>query len=69
MEKKYGVMDDIKLIINDLVCFFCLSLQMVLRYNTPSPKDSTSFALKVKTDPVNCTKDSTRSVTVHVDVR
>ncbi|NXC99537.1 A2ML1 protein, partial [Certhia familiaris] len=47
----------------------CVFTQMVLRYNTPSPPDSTSFALQVKTEPVNCTKDKTRSVTVHVDVR
>ncbi|NXR97471.1 A2ML1 protein, partial [Oxylabes madagascariensis] len=47
----------------------CVFTRMVLRYNTPSPQDSTSFALQVKTDPVNCTKDNTRSVTVHVDVR
>ncbi|NXW67201.1 A2ML1 protein, partial [Hirundo rustica] len=47
----------------------CVFTRMVLRYNTPSPQDSTSFALQVKTDPVNCTEDDTRSVTVHVDVR
>ncbi|NXA60568.1 A2ML1 protein, partial [Mohoua ochrocephala] len=47
----------------------CVFTRLVLRYNTPSPQDSTSFALKVKTEPVNCTKDNTRSVTVHVDVR
>ncbi|NWW27654.1 A2ML1 protein, partial [Falcunculus frontatus] len=47
----------------------CVFTRMVLRYNTPSPQDSTSFALQVKTEPINCTKDSTRSVTVHVDVR
>ncbi|NWT28567.1 A2ML1 protein, partial [Cardinalis cardinalis] len=47
----------------------CVFTRMVLRYNTPSPQDSTSFALQVKTEPVNCTKDNTRSVTVHVDVR
>ncbi|NWZ38375.1 A2ML1 protein, partial [Brachypodius atriceps] len=47
----------------------CVFTRMVLRYNTPSPQDSTSFALQVKTDPVNCTKDNTRSLTVHVDVR
>ncbi|NXY09522.1 A2ML1 protein, partial [Pteruthius melanotis] len=47
----------------------CVFTRMVLRYNTPSPQDSTSFALQVKTEPVNCTKDSTRSVTVHVNVR
>ncbi|XP_077030243.1 alpha-2-macroglobulin-like protein 1 [Agelaius phoeniceus] len=47
----------------------CVFTRMVLRYNTPSPQDSTSFALQVKTEPVNCTKDNTRSVTVHVNVR
>ncbi|NXI10065.1 A2ML1 protein, partial [Irena cyanogastra] len=47
----------------------CVFTQMVLRYNTPSPQDSKSFALQVKTEPVNCTKDNKRSVTVHVDVR
>ncbi|NXC63471.1 A2ML1 protein, partial [Aleadryas rufinucha] len=47
----------------------CVFTRMVLRYNTPSPQDSTSFALQVKTEPVNCTKENTRSVTVHVDVR
>ncbi|NWH35501.1 A2ML1 protein, partial [Chloropsis hardwickii] len=47
----------------------CVFTRMVLRYNTPSPQDSTSFVLQVKTEPVNCTKDNTRSVTVHVDVR
>nr|XP_031361144.1 alpha-2-macroglobulin-like protein 1 [Lonchura striata domestica] len=47
----------------------CVFTRMVLRYYTPSPQDSTSFALQVKTEPVNCTKDNTRSVTVHVDVR
>ncbi|XP_033370437.1 alpha-2-macroglobulin-like protein 1 [Parus major] len=47
----------------------CVFTRMVLRYNTPSPQDSTSFALQVKTEPVNCTEDNTRSVTVHVDVR
>ncbi|NXS26787.1 A2ML1 protein, partial [Pomatostomus ruficeps] len=47
----------------------CVFTRVVLRYNTPSPQGSTSFALQVKTEPVNCTKDNTRSVTVHVDVR
>ncbi|XP_032907180.1 alpha-2-macroglobulin-like protein 1 isoform X2 [Catharus ustulatus] len=47
----------------------CVFTRMVLRYNTPSPQDSTSFALQVKTEPVNCTKNNTRSVTVHVHVR
>ncbi|NXB46986.1 A2ML1 protein, partial [Leucopsar rothschildi] len=47
----------------------CVFTRMVLRYNTPSPQDSTSFALQVKTEPVNCTKDDTRSVTVQVHVR
>ncbi|NXD41920.1 A2ML1 protein, partial [Copsychus sechellarum] len=47
----------------------CVFTRMVLRYNTPSPQGSTSFALQVKTEPVNCTKDNARSVTVHVHVR
>ncbi|NWS92759.1 A2ML1 protein, partial [Toxostoma redivivum] len=47
----------------------CVFTRMVLRYNTPSLQDSTSFALQVKTEPVNCTKDNTRSVTVYVHVR
>ncbi|XP_068873375.1 alpha-2-macroglobulin-like protein 1 [Aphelocoma coerulescens] len=47
----------------------CVFTRMVLRYNTPSPQDSTSFVLQVKTEPVNCTKDNTLSVAVHVDVR
>ncbi|NXQ59526.1 A2ML1 protein, partial [Anthoscopus minutus] len=47
----------------------CVFTRMVLRYNTPSPQDSTSFVLQVKTEPVNCTEDKTRSVTVHVHVR
>ncbi|XP_009892445.1 PREDICTED: alpha-2-macroglobulin-like protein 1 [Charadrius vociferus] len=47
----------------------CVFTQMVLRYNTPSPPVSTSFALRVKTEPVNCTEDDTRSVTVYVNVR
>ncbi|XP_041270009.1 alpha-2-macroglobulin-like protein 1 [Onychostruthus taczanowskii] len=47
----------------------CVFTRMVLRYNTPSLQDSTSFALQVKTEPVNCTKDNTHSLTVHVDVR
>ncbi|NWI96008.1 A2ML1 protein, partial [Pitta sordida] len=47
----------------------CVFTRMVLRYNTPSPQDSTSFTLHVKTDPVNCTEDNTRSVNVYVDVR
>ncbi|PKU31083.1 hypothetical protein llap_18613 [Limosa lapponica baueri] len=42
---------------------------MVLRYNTPSPEVSTSFAVQVKTEPVNCTKDDMHSVTVYVNVR
>ncbi|NXA38214.1 A2ML1 protein, partial [Eudromia elegans] len=46
----------------------CVFTRMVLRYNTPSPEASTSFALQVKTKPVNCTKDNTYSVTVYVDV-
>ncbi|KFM08376.1 Alpha-2-macroglobulin-like 1, partial [Aptenodytes forsteri] len=47
----------------------CVFTRMVLRYNTPSPQVSTSFALQVKTEPVNCTKDDTHSVTVYVNVR
>ncbi|XP_010126406.1 PREDICTED: alpha-2-macroglobulin-like protein 1, partial [Chlamydotis macqueenii] len=47
----------------------CVFTQTVLRYNTPSPQVSTSFALRVKTEPVNCTKDDTHSVTVYVNVR
>ncbi|NXW23021.1 A2ML1 protein, partial [Circaetus pectoralis] len=47
----------------------CVFTRMVLRYNTPSPQVSTSFALRVKTEPVNCTEDDTHSVTVYVHVR
>ncbi|XP_009465518.1 PREDICTED: alpha-2-macroglobulin-like protein 1 [Nipponia nippon] len=47
----------------------CVFTRMVLRYNTPSPQVSTSFALRVKTEPVNCTEDDTHSVTVYVNVR
>ncbi|NWU83573.1 A2ML1 protein, partial [Onychorhynchus coronatus] len=47
----------------------CVFTRMVLRYNTPSPQDSTSFALQVKTEPVNCTEDNAHSVTVSVSVR
>ncbi|XP_010020446.1 PREDICTED: alpha-2-macroglobulin-like protein 1 [Nestor notabilis] len=47
----------------------CVFTQMVLRYNTPSPQVSTSFALRVKTEPDNCTEDDTHSVTVYVNVR
>ncbi|KFW65654.1 Alpha-2-macroglobulin-like 1, partial [Pygoscelis adeliae] len=47
----------------------CVFTRMVLRYNTPSPQVSASFALQVKTEPVNCTEDDTRSVTVYVNVR
>ncbi|NWW91819.1 A2ML1 protein, partial [Rhynochetos jubatus] len=47
----------------------CVFARMVLRYNTPSPQVSTSFALRVKTEPVNCTEDDTHSVTVYVNVR
>ncbi|XP_010225972.1 PREDICTED: alpha-2-macroglobulin-like protein 1 [Tinamus guttatus] len=46
----------------------CVFTRMVLRYNTLSPQASTSFALRVKTKPVNCTKDNIYSVTVYVDV-
>ncbi|NWX32567.1 A2ML1 protein, partial [Notiomystis cincta] len=44
----------------------CVFTRMVLRYNMPSPQDSTSFVLEVKTEPVNCTKNNTHSITVHV---
>nr|XP_009936164.1 PREDICTED: alpha-2-macroglobulin-like protein 1 [Opisthocomus hoazin] len=47
----------------------CVFTRMVLRYNTPSPQVSTSFALRVKTEPINCTKDDAHSVTVYVNVR
>ncbi|XP_009876744.1 PREDICTED: alpha-2-macroglobulin-like protein 1 [Apaloderma vittatum] len=47
----------------------CVFTRMVLRYNTPSPQVSTSFALQVKTKPVNCTKDDAHSVAVYVNVR
>ncbi|XP_009706176.1 PREDICTED: alpha-2-macroglobulin-like protein 1 [Cariama cristata] len=47
----------------------CVFTRMVLRYNTPSPQVSTSFALRVKTEPVNCTEDDPHSVTVYVNVR
>ncbi|XP_010284558.1 PREDICTED: alpha-2-macroglobulin-like protein 1, partial [Phaethon lepturus] len=47
----------------------CVFTRMVLRYNTPSPQVSTSFALHVKTEPVNCTDDGTHTVTVYVNVR
>ncbi|NWI69937.1 A2ML1 protein, partial [Todus mexicanus] len=47
----------------------CVFTQMVLRYNTLTPKVSTSFALRVKTKPVNCTEDDVQTVTVHVNVR
>ncbi|NXL34638.1 A2ML1 protein, partial [Glaucidium brasilianum] len=47
----------------------CVFTRMVLRYNMPSPQVSTSFALRVKTEPINCTKDDTHSVTVYVNVR
>nr|XP_013811703.1 PREDICTED: alpha-2-macroglobulin-like protein 1 [Apteryx mantelli mantelli] len=46
----------------------CVFTRMVLRYNTPSPQASTSFALRVETKPVNCTKDDIHSVTVYVNV-
>ncbi|XP_010075937.1 PREDICTED: alpha-2-macroglobulin-like protein 1 [Pterocles gutturalis] len=47
----------------------CVFTRMVLRYNTPSPQVSTSFALQVKTEPVNCTEDDTHAVAVYVNVR
>ncbi|XP_051473048.1 alpha-2-macroglobulin-like protein 1 [Apus apus] len=46
----------------------CVFTRMVLRYNMPFAQVSTSFALRVKTKPVNCT-DDTHSVTVYVNVR
>ncbi|XP_062426832.1 alpha-2-macroglobulin-like protein 1 [Rhea pennata] len=46
----------------------CVFTRMVLRYNTPSPQASTSFALRVKTKPVNCTKEDIHSVTLYVNV-
>ncbi|NXL48261.1 A2ML1 protein, partial [Podilymbus podiceps] len=47
----------------------CVFTRMVLRYNMPSPQASASFALRVKTEPVNCTEDDTHSVAVYVNVR
>ncbi|NXG74960.1 A2ML1 protein, partial [Baryphthengus martii] len=47
----------------------CVFTRMVLRYNTPYPQVSTSFALRVKTEPVNCSEADTHSVTVYVNVR
>ncbi|KFZ45384.1 Alpha-2-macroglobulin-like 1, partial [Antrostomus carolinensis] len=47
----------------------CVFTRMVLRYNTPSPQVSKSFALRVRTEPVNCTEGDTDSVTVYVNVR
>ncbi|NXO51476.1 A2ML1 protein, partial [Aramus guarauna] len=47
----------------------CVFTRMVLRYNTPSTQVSTSFALRVKTEPANCTNNDTHSVTVYVNVR
>ncbi|NXS98378.1 A2ML1 protein, partial [Jacana jacana] len=47
----------------------CVFTQMVLRYNTPSPEISTSFAVQVKTEPANCTEDDIHSVTLYVNVR
>ncbi|NXW62426.1 A2ML1 protein, partial [Eurystomus gularis] len=47
----------------------CVFTRMVLRYNTPSPQLSTAFALRVKTEPVNCTEDDANSITVYVNVR
>ncbi|XP_054246228.1 alpha-2-macroglobulin-like protein 1 [Indicator indicator] len=47
----------------------CVFTQMVLRYNTPSPQISTSFALRVETKPVNCTGDDRHSVTLYINVR
>ncbi|NXD86598.1 A2ML1 protein, partial [Halcyon senegalensis] len=47
----------------------CVFTRVVLRYNMPSARVSTSFALRVKTEPVNCTEDDPHSVTVYVNVR
>ncbi|XP_053925257.1 alpha-2-macroglobulin-like protein 1 isoform X2 [Cuculus canorus] len=47
----------------------CVFTRMVLRYNTPSPQVSTTFALRVTTEPVNCTEDDIHSVTVYINVR
>ncbi|XP_063999469.1 alpha-2-macroglobulin-like protein 1 [Pogoniulus pusillus] len=47
----------------------CVFTRMVLRYNTPSPQVSTSFALRVETEPVNCTGDDRHSVTIYINVR
>ncbi|XP_035170950.1 alpha-2-macroglobulin-like protein 1 isoform X2 [Oxyura jamaicensis] len=47
----------------------CVFTRMVLRYNTPFPQVSKSFFLRVKTKPVNCTRDDTHSVTLYVNVR
>ncbi|XP_054019892.1 alpha-2-macroglobulin-like protein 1 [Dryobates pubescens] len=47
----------------------CVFTRMVLRYNTPSPQVSTSFALRVETAPVNCTGDDRHSVTIYINVR
>ncbi|XP_069721408.1 alpha-2-macroglobulin-like protein 1 [Phaenicophaeus curvirostris] len=47
----------------------CVFTQMVLRYNTPSPQVSTSFALRVTIEPVNCTEDDIHSVTLYINVR
>ncbi|NXP80594.1 A2ML1 protein, partial [Ramphastos sulfuratus] len=47
----------------------CVFTRMVLRYNTPSPQVSASFALRVETKPVNCTGSDRHSVTVYINVR
>ncbi|KAJ7419867.1 alpha-2-macroglobulin-like protein 1 [Willisornis vidua] len=47
----------------------CVFTRMVLKYNTLSPQDLASFALQVKTEPVNCTEGNTHSVTLFIDVR
>ncbi|NWX16595.1 A2ML1 protein, partial [Aegotheles bennettii] len=47
----------------------CVFTRMVLRYNMPPPQISRSFALRVKTQPVNCTEEDAHSVTVYVNVR
>ncbi|XP_071413558.1 alpha-2-macroglobulin-like protein 1 [Pithys albifrons albifrons] len=47
----------------------CVFTRMVLKYNTLSAQDLASFALQVKTEPVNCIEGNTHSVTLSIDVR
>ncbi|NXL89085.1 A2ML1 protein, partial [Alectura lathami] len=44
----------------------CVFTRTVLRYNTPSPQVSKSFALRVK---ANCSEDDPHAVTLYVNVR